>query len=115
MRTLGGFIVIGLLAASGGALAQVAPHGADPHRYQVERHQARMEALNLQADRRADQAARQALQTRQTLQALEASREPAPYVDRAAPPEDPAVTGERHRRTREAVTQIDDWLDRVPD
>lgn len=115
MRTLTGLILIGLLTASGAA-AQVAPYGTDPHRYQVERHQARMESLRLQADARADTARRLDTETRLTLRDLEAARQPpTPYVEQAAPPGDPAVTSERHRRTREAVTQIDDWLERAPD
>lgn len=116
MRTLTGFILIGLLTASCAAQAQVAPYGTDPHRYQVERHQARMESLRLQADVRADTARRLDTETRLTLHTLEVARPPpTPYVEQAAPPSDPAVTTERHRRTREAVTQIDDWLDRAPD
>lgn len=116
MRTLTGFILIGLLTASGAAQAQVAPYGTDPHRYQVERHQARMESLHLQADARADTARRLDTETRLTLRDLEAARQPpTPYVEQAAPPSDPAVTTERHRRTREAVAQIDDWLEKAPD
>ncbi|MEH6663604.1 MAG: hypothetical protein V7678_02030 [Brevundimonas sp.] len=115
MRLLTAFVVTGLLAASGAA-AQVAPYGTDPHRYQVERHQARMESLRRQADARAETARRLEAETRLTLRELEAARQPpTPYVEQAAPPGDPAVTTERHRRTREAVTQIDDWLARTPD
>ena len=115
MRTLPGLILIGLLTASGAA-AQVAPYGVDPHRYQVERHQARMESLRLQADARADTARRLDTDTRLTLRELEYRRQPpTPYVEQAGPPSDPAVTRERHRQTREAVTQIDDWLERAPD
>lgn len=104
------------------ATAQVPPrpvHGAygfDQHRHQVDRHRYEMERLTAQADVRAATARRQQIETRQTLRALEAARQPpTPYVERAAPPADPAVTGERHRRTRETVTQIDAWLDRRPD
>lgn len=115
MRTLTGFALIGLVTASGAA-AQVAPYGTDPHRYQVQRHQARMDNLRLQADARADAARRLDTETRLTLRDLEDRRQPpTPYVEQAAPPSDPAVTSERHRRTREAVTQIDDWLARAPD
>jgi hypothetical protein len=115
MRTLTGLILIGLLTPSG-AVAQVAPYRVDPHRYQVERHQARMDSLRLQADARADAARRLDTDTRLTLRELDDRRQPpTPYVEQAAPPSDPAVTTERHRRTREAVTQIDDWLARTPD
>ncbi|MFT4954156.1 MAG: hypothetical protein ACI8U3_000524 [Brevundimonas sp.] len=115
MRTLTGLILIGLMTASGAA-AQVAPYGADPHRYQVQRHQARMDSLRLQADARAETARRLQGETRVTLRELEDRRQPPiPYVEQAAPPSDPAVTSERHRQTREAVTQIDDWLERTPD
>ena len=115
MRTLTGLILIGLLTASGAA-AQVAPYVTDPHRYQVERHQARMDSLRLQADARADTALRLDADTRLTLRELEDRRQPPiPYVEQAGPPSDPAVTRERHRQTREAVTQIDDWLERTPD
>ena len=115
MRTLTVLILTGLLTASGAA-AQVLPYRVDPHRYQVDRHQARMEALRLQADLRAERARRLDTETRLTLGALEAARQPpAPYVENAAPPADPTAAVERHRRTREAVTQIDDWLARAPD
>ncbi|MFN4296429.1 MAG: hypothetical protein ACK4FB_06265 [Brevundimonas sp.] len=115
MRILTGLILTGL-TASGAAHAQIAPYGVDPHRYQVERHQARMESLRLQADARADTARRLDTETRLTLRELEARRQsPTPYVEYASPPVEPAVTAERHRRTREAVTQIDDWLARTPD
>ena len=115
MRTLTGLLLIGLLTASGAA-AQVAPYGTEPHRYQVERHQARMDSLRLQADARADTARRLDTDTRLTLRELEDRRQPpTPYVEQAGPPSDPAVTRERHRQTREAVTQIDDWLERTPD
>ncbi|MFN3537903.1 MAG: hypothetical protein ACK4Y4_10685 [Brevundimonas sp.] len=116
MRTLTGLILIGLLTASGAAHAQIAPYGADPHRYQVERHQARMESLRLQADARTDTARRLDAETRLTLRELEAARQPpAPYIDYAPPPVDPEESSARHRRTREAMTQIDDWLERAPD
>lgn len=115
MRTLTGFALIGLVTASGAA-AQVAPYGTDPHRYQVERHHARMESLRRQADARADTTRRLEGEARMTLRELEDRRQPPiPYVEQAAPPSDPAVTSERHRRTREAVTQIDAWLARAPD
>jgi hypothetical protein len=115
MRTLTGLVLIGLLTATGAA-AQVAPYGADPHRYQVERHQARMDSLRLQADARADTARRLDAETRLTLRELEAARQPpTPYVESAPPPVDPEDSSARHRRTREAVTQIDDWLARTPD
>lgn len=115
MRILTGLMLICLLT-SGAAQAQVVPYGADPHRYQVERHQARMDSLRLQADGRADAARRLTTETRLTLRELEDRRQPpTPYVDHAPPPADPDESSARHRRTREAVTQIDDWLARTPD
>ena|SRR5690606_34912380 len=118
MRTLSRVFLIGLMAAFGAprAQAQVPPYGTDPHRYQVERHQARMDRLRSQADARADTARRFETDARLTLRDLEAARRPpTPYVDYAPPPADPDASAARHRRTRETVTQIDAWLDRAPD
>ena len=109
------------LAASAAA-GQVPPHpvhgadGFDQHRYHADRHRYEMERLTAQVDARAEAARRQQIETQQTLRALEdARRPPTPYVEHAAPPADPAVAGERRRRTRETITQIDAWLDRAPD
>ncbi len=109
------------LAASAAA-GQVPPrpvHGADgfdQHRRHVDRHRYEMERLTAQAEARAETARRQQIETSQTLRALEAARRPStPYVERAAPPADPAVADERRRHTRETITQIDAWLDRTPD
>lgn len=116
MRPLTGLVLLAALTASGAAQAQVPPYGADPHRYQVDRHRAEMERLRAQADARAATARRMDTETRITLQELEAARRPpTPYVEYARPPADPDAASARHQRTREAVTQIDDWLERSPD
>lgn len=116
MRILTGLVLIALMTGAGAAWSQVAPYEADPHRYQVERHQARMESLRDQADMRAATARRMEIETRLTLRELEAARRPpTPYVDHAPPPADPDAAAARHRRTRDTVTQIDAWLDRAPD
>lgn len=121
MRIMSGLFLI-LSSWPTVALAQVPPrpaHGAsalEAHRGQVERHRHEMERLTLQADQRALEARNLEVRTGRTLDRIEAARQPPPaYADHAAPPVDVTGTAERHRRSREALTQIDDWLDRMPD
>ena len=110
------------------AVAQVAPYGypysgmtiGEQHRYEMDRVRAR-------SDQAESFARQQRLETRQTLQALQARRQPEPYQPELYQPAPyaPLRTVEQARALREAATtrrettqagvdQIDAWLNRSP-
>ena len=99
------------------------PAGYDPGSAIADQHRIEMDRLRNQAAEREALAQQQRLQTRMTLQRLEAARQPAV----PSPPQTAYVprTLEQERQAREAqaarreemtrgVTEIDAWLDRRP-
>lgn len=99
------------------------PAGYDPGSAIADQHRIEMDRLRNQAAEREALAQQQRLQTRMTLQRLEAARQPAV----PSPPQTAYVprTLEQERQAREAqaarredmtrgVTEIDSWLDRRP-
>ena len=99
------------------------PPGYDPGSAIADQHRIEMDRLRHQAAEREALAQQQRLQTRLTLQRLEAARQPA----LPSPPPTASVprTLEQEREAREAqaarredmtrgVTEIDSWLDRRP-
>jgi hypothetical protein len=100
------------------------PPGYDPGSAIADQHRIEMDRLRNQAAEREALAQQQRLQTRLTIQQLEATRQPA----LPAPPQTAYAprTLEQERQAREAqatrreetvrgVTEIDAWLDRRPD
>ena len=99
------------------------PAGYDPGSAIADQHRIEMDRLRNQAAEREALAQQQRLQTRMTLQRLEAARQPAV----PSPPQTAYVprTLEQERQAREAqatrreemtrgVTEVDAWLDRRP-
>ena len=108
-----------ILSLATPALAQTRPGEPFPQVSVGERHRYEMERLRAINDGQAALARQQALQTRLTVLELQAARQPPPlpapslYVrspeqERAA--RQAATT--RREATQDAVSQIDDWLDR---
>ena len=108
-----------ILSLATPALAQTRPGEPFPQMSVGERHRYEMERLRTINDGQAALARQQALQARLTVLELQAARQPAPlpapspYLrspeqERAA--RQAATT--RREATQDAVSQIDDWLDR---
>ena len=99
------------------------PAGYDPGSAIADQHRIEMDRLRNQAAEREALAQQQRLQTRMTLQRLEAARQPAvpsppqtAYVPRTLEQERPAREAQATRREEmtRGVTEIDAWLDRRP-
>lgn len=99
------------------------PPGYDPGSAIADQHRIEMDRLRNQAAEREALAQQQRLQTRMTIQRLEAARQPALP---SPPPTAYVRSPEEERRAREAqtarreemvrgVSEIDAWLDRRPD
>jgi len=99
------------------------PPGYDPGSAIADQHRIEMDRLRGQAAEREAFARQQRLQTRLTIQQLEAARQPTPPLP---PPTAYVRSPEEERRAREAqtarreemvrgATEIDAWLDRRPD
>lgn len=120
-------LIVALAAVAGSAAAQVPPPVAyppvDAHRYQLDRHRYEMDRLRAQADQRQGFADRLQLESRLTLQRLEASRLPEPATTLVptplwSPEQARAArqsATERRAATASAVGEIDAWLDRTRD
>ena len=99
------------------------PAGYDPGSAIADQHRIEMDRLRNQAAEREALAQQQRLQTRLTLQRLEAARQPAvpsppqtAYVPRTLEQEREAREAQAARREEmtRGVTEIDAWLDRRP-
>ena len=99
------------------------PPGYDPGSAIADQHRIEMDRLRNQAAEREALAQQQRLQTRMTLQRLEAARQPAvpsppqtAYVPRTLEQERQAREAQAARREEmtRSVTEIDAWLDRRP-
>ena len=98
------------------------PSAWDQHRYQADQHRYEMDRLRLQNDQREATARQLQLESRQTLNDLNARRTMDPYVPYSPPalrsPEQERAARvsatERRETTTSRVGEIDAWLDRRP-
>lgn len=108
-----------ILSLATPALAQTRPGEPFPQMSVGDRHRYEMERLRAINDGQAALARQQALQTRLTVLELQAARQspplPAPSLYVRSPEQERAArqaATTRREATQDAVSQIDDWLDR---